>query len=257
MALACGTPTPHDQPRMAALVESPQPLSSSVFDKLVCDIVAGRYLPGTRLPAERDLARVLGASRPTLRESLRRLGEWGMIEARRSSGVVVREARDWTFDVLPAYMRYGAPLKGVETIIRLLKDLLETRRLLYLNVLRMVAPRIPVGSLGTARAALARAWASRQDTAGFLHEDFELVRSITEAADFLPALWMLNSLAGTYLEFGRTMMASPSMVPDDYLSTYETVFSALEKNDPDTACNAMARYLELYDRRILGAFSIV
>ncbi len=241
---------------MAALVETPQPLSSSVFDKLVCDIVAGRYLPGTRLPAERDLARVLGASRPTLREALRRLGEWGMIEARRSSGVVVREAREWTFDVLPAYMRFGAPIKGVDTIVRLLKDLLETRRLLYVNVLRMVAPRIPAGSLGAARAALTRAWAARQDTAGFLHEDFELVRSITEAAEFLPALWMLNSLAGTYLEFGRTMMGSPSMVPDDYLTTYEVVFSALEQNDADTACKAMSRYLELYDQRILAAFSI-
>ncbi|HKA91676.1 MAG TPA: GntR family transcriptional regulator [Haliangiales bacterium] len=241
---------------MAALVETPQPLSSSVFDKLVCDIVAGRYLPGTRLPAERDLARALGASRPTLREALRRLGEWGMIEARRSSGVVVREPREWTFDVLPAYMRFGAPIRGVETIVRLLKDLLETRRLLYVNVLRMVAPRIPAGSLGAARAALARAWAARQDTAGFLHEDFELVRSITEAAEFLPALWMLNSLAGTYLEFGRTMMGSPSMVPDDYVTTYEVVFAALEKNDADTACKAMSRYLEHYDQRVLAAFSI-
>jgi DNA-binding FadR family transcriptional regulator len=242
---------------MAALVESPQPLSSSVFDKLVSDIVAGRYLPGTRLPAERDLARVLGASRPTLREALRRLGEWGMIEARRSSGVVVRERREWTFDVLPAYMRFGAPIKGVDAIVRLLKDLLETRRLVYVNVLRMVAPRISPGSLGAARAALTRAWAARQDTAAFLHEDFELVRSITEAAEFLPALWMLNSLAGTYLEFGRTMMGSPSLVADDYVTTYEVVFSALEQNDADAACKAMARYLELYDQRILSAFSIV
>ncbi len=52
------------------------------------------------------------------------------------------------------------------------------------------------------------------------------------------------------------MMGSPSMVPDDYLTTYEVVFSALEQNDADTACKAMSRYLELYDQRILAAFSI-
>jgi GntR family transcriptional regulator, transcriptional repressor for pyruvate dehydrogenase complex len=242
---------------MAAVVDpTPQPLSSSVFDKLVADIVSGRYASGTRLPAERDLARVLGASRPTLREALRRLGEWGMIEAKRSSGVVVRGARDWTFDALPAYMRYGAATKGVQALIRILKDLLETRRLVYVNVLRMVAPRIAPDSLGSARAAVQRAWTARQDTATFLHEDFELVRSITEAADFLPAMWMLNSLAGTYLEFGRMMIGSPSLVPDDYLSTYESVFGALEKNDADSACRAMTRYLENHDQRVLQAFAI-
>ncbi|MDX2089282.1 MAG: GntR family transcriptional regulator, partial [Kofleriaceae bacterium] len=48
----------------------------AVFEKLLADIVGGTYRSGTRLPAERELSRLLGASRPTLREALRRLGEW-------------------------------------------------------------------------------------------------------------------------------------------------------------------------------------
>src|SRR5262245_7603855 len=92
------------------------PLATSVFDQLLEDIVSGRYEPGARLPAERDLARLLGASRPTLREALRRLGEWGLIEARRSSGIVVREPREWNFDVLPSYLRHGAPRQGGKAI---------------------------------------------------------------------------------------------------------------------------------------------
>ena len=39
---------------------------------------------GARLPAERELSRMLGASPPTsLREALRRLGEWNLVEPRR------------------------------------------------------------------------------------------------------------------------------------------------------------------------------
>ena len=80
-------------------------LHALVFEELISQIVSGKYKPGTRLPPERDLARMMGASRPTLREALRRLGEWRLIETRRSSGLVVRPMRDWQFDVLhqPAF----------------------------------------------------------------------------------------------------------------------------------------------------------
>src|SRR5215468_6476737 len=71
----------------------PQPTEvtaiDAVFETLLKNIVSGAYPSGTRLPAERELSRQLGASRPTLREALRRLGEWCLVEPRRGSGVVV------------------------------------------------------------------------------------------------------------------------------------------------------------------------
>src|SRR5690349_23299676 len=80
-----------------------------VFERLLADIVRGVHPAGTRLPAERELSRQLGASRPTLREALRRLGEWNLVEPRRGSGVVVRPYRDWSFYVMAAYLRFGKP----------------------------------------------------------------------------------------------------------------------------------------------------
>jgi GntR family transcriptional repressor for pyruvate dehydrogenase complex len=240
---------------MAALTQKHTPLTSSVFERLLADIVSGVYPPGTRLPAERDLARQIGASRPTLREALRRLGEWGLIETKRSSGVVVCEARDWSFDVLPAVVAYGASTKGLRWVLTLIKDLLDLRRVLVLEVLKLVAPRTARGSLDKARAAAARAFGERKDASVFHREDFEFIREIVLAADFVPGLLMLNSLGRTYLALARSM-TSAAAIPDDYLVSYERVLAALEKNDGDRAAAAMAGYLDGHDSRVITALHV-
>src|SRR5438477_2699697 len=99
----------------------------AVFEKLLSDIVRGAHPAGSRLPAERELSRLLGASRPTLREALRRLGEWNLVEPRRGSGIVVRPYRDWSFEVIGAYLRYGKPDANQPNIARILLDLFAMR----------------------------------------------------------------------------------------------------------------------------------
>ncbi|MBW2139008.1 MAG: FadR family transcriptional regulator, partial [Deltaproteobacteria bacterium] len=49
-------------------------------------IDAGHLKPGSRLPAEREFAKMLDVSRPSLREALRTLSLLGIIENRPGSG---------------------------------------------------------------------------------------------------------------------------------------------------------------------------
>jgi DNA-binding FadR family transcriptional regulator len=228
----------------------PTPSLANVFDRLLSDIVSSKYPPGARLPAERDLSRILGASRPTLREALRRLGEWGMVQPRRGSGVEVRPIFEWSIDVLPAYLRLGAPL---DTLGPLVRDVLALRKVVLLEVIRLVAPRLDAKKLLPARAAVERAWAARNDIATFVAEDFECIRAIGRAAGALPALWMLNTISGVYLEIAKTMTGAAT-VPDDYLDTYRSVLAALERGDGAAACSGLGSYFDHYDRRLLAAF---
>ncbi|WP_281352629.1 FadR/GntR family transcriptional regulator [Skermanella pratensis] len=52
----------------------------------------GELPPGHRLPPERDLARQLGVSRPTVREAMIALEIAGLVEVRTGSGAYVRKA---------------------------------------------------------------------------------------------------------------------------------------------------------------------
>jgi len=231
----------------------PTPSLANVFDRLLSDIVTGTYPPGARLPAERDLSRLLGASRPTLREALRRLGEWGMVRPRRGSGVEVRPIFEWSVDVLPAYLKLGAPQGTLGPLIR---DVLGLRKVVLLEVIRLVAPRLDEKKLLPARAAVERAWAARHDVATFVAEDFECIRAIAQAAGTLPAVWMLNTISGVYLEIAKTMTGA-AMVPETYLDTYRSVLAALERGNGTAACDELGRYFDHYDRRLVAAFAEV
>jgi DNA-binding FadR family transcriptional regulator len=64
-------------------------LYRQIADQIAALIDHGEYAPGARLPPERDLAKQLGVSRPSVREALIALEVEGYVEVRIGSGVYV------------------------------------------------------------------------------------------------------------------------------------------------------------------------
>lgn len=69
--------------RDAGAPSRPRSRADEVTDRLVTAIAVGEYLPGARLPAERDLAASLGVGRMTARAAIARLVERGLLETQR------------------------------------------------------------------------------------------------------------------------------------------------------------------------------
>jgi GntR family transcriptional regulator, transcriptional repressor for pyruvate dehydrogenase complex len=226
----------------------------TVFEKLLSDIVQGVHSAGTRLPAERELARLLGASRPTLREALRRLGEWNLVEPRRGSGIVVRPYRDWSIEVLAGYLRYGKPDPTQPSIGRLLIDMFAMRRAIVIEVIRLTAPRVPQGGTQGARVAMARAWALR-DQPNYTKEDFEVMRQLVEAARFTPGLWLMNRVADIWLDAAAALRFA-IRAPDDYVAVHTKFFDLIEAGEPDAARTVMSEYLDRHDERVVKALEV-
>lgn len=64
-------------------------LASQVVDKIVKSIQGGIFEAGDKLPPERELATMLGISRPTLRQALQSLRVLGVLDIRQGSGTYV------------------------------------------------------------------------------------------------------------------------------------------------------------------------
>ena len=67
-------------------------LYQRIANEIAAAIAQGRYKPGSRLSAERDLAEEFGVSRPTIREAMIALEMRGLVEARQGSGIYVTQA---------------------------------------------------------------------------------------------------------------------------------------------------------------------
>src|SRR6478736_3902200 len=67
----------------------PRRLYLQIADQVRSLITAGEFPPGSRLPAERELAKRFGVSRPSLREALIALEVEGYVDVRPGSGIMV------------------------------------------------------------------------------------------------------------------------------------------------------------------------
>ena len=89
----------------------PQRLYRQIADQVRGAIKTGHWAVGQRLPAERDLARQFGVSRPSVREAMIALEVEGWVEVRTGSGVYVlrrrRDTRTRAAAVVPLATEWG------------------------------------------------------------------------------------------------------------------------------------------------------
>jgi GntR family transcriptional repressor for pyruvate dehydrogenase complex len=68
----------------------PKKISEEIVEQIKKLIAKGELKPGARIPSERDLATMLGVSRPSVREAIMVLEAMGFLDSRQGGGTFVR-----------------------------------------------------------------------------------------------------------------------------------------------------------------------
>jgi GntR family transcriptional regulator, transcriptional repressor for pyruvate dehydrogenase complex len=192
----------------------------------------GIYVPGDRLPPERELAPVLGVSRTTLRAALRLLEGEGLVESRRGAagGAFVREAA-----------RPMLSESGLLAQVRAFDDLLDFRLANECAAARLAALRRSDRDLHLMSEALE---GIRRNTAIdlFRRADSNFHLAIADAAR--------NPLLQSAIEDGRAAMFAPLALLDfevmqtNALEGHRMIMHAISAADPVAAERAMAAHIE-------------
>ena len=197
------------------------------------ELLANEIPPGGRLPAEREMARLLGVSRPALREAVKVLEARGRLVVRHGQGVFVATTPG---DAV------AQRLHNLELTLRELYDMREVLEVPAVAWAVSVATAQDIAGLADALAVeeAARADPIDFDRLGQLDAAFHL--SIVEIANnrFLrQTLGVLQEMLASGME---TTLTVPGRVAES-LEEHRRIFDAVVSRDGEAARDAVATHI--------------
>lgn len=217
----------------------PSPIvRETVVDHLVKriseDIVTGRYPPGSLLPPEREFASDYEVTRTSLKHTLVRLEQAGLIETRHGVGSRVRDFEATAgLALLPLLVQAGQEGWVAEVA--------DARRLVGALIAREAATHRSKADLTELRA-LVTSLRTAEPGAAAQRAEAEVHRVLTRASGNRIFVLLVNSLLDAYLSVGHVLLA-PFASPGRLATGLTKVIDAVEQRDRAAAEHTYDRYL--------------
>ncbi len=214
-------------------------LSEDIVQRLLTLIRERELHPGEKLPPERELASLMGVSRPSLREALRALSIMNVLEIRQGDGAYVSSLEP---NLLMAHLDFVFALTDSTFL-----ELFEARKVLEPGIAAMAATRINADELERMEACHRQSLDQIDDHAEFVAADIALHDLIAQAAKnsilerFMAGIRQLGQVS-------RQRTVERPGVPRQSVQDHRAIIDALHKRDPQAASQAMLHHLDHIER---------
>jgi GntR family transcriptional regulator, transcriptional repressor for pyruvate dehydrogenase complex len=195
----------------------------------------GELRPGSRMPAERELASLTGVSRPTVRAALQALAAMGVVKTRHGAGTFISEKPLFESESL----RIMAAVHGFSR-----EDMFEARRLLEVSAAGMAAERATSEQMAALSEEVSDMFASMNDPQAFLVHDIRFHRVIA-AASGNPIVASLVEMVSSLFYDTRRATASRATESNmqDAAEMHRQIYKAIRGRKPDRARTLMNEHL--------------
>ena len=219
----------------------PRRLYRQIADQISAMIGKGEYVPGSRLPPERDLAKQLGVSRPSVREALIALEVEGLLDVRVGSGIYVTD---------PGKRRQRDALQGDSGPF----EVIRARVLIEGECAALAAKNANPAQLRALRAAHANVIKESKRDHNPLAADRLFHMSIAEAGGNSALVLLTQTLwdqrMGPLYRSLERKLEYPKMAAET-VREHAAIVSAIVRRDPRAARNAMRQHMNQTHNRYI------
>ena len=217
----------------------PRRLYRQIADQIRTLIGNGEVAPGARLPAERDLARQLGVSRPSLREALIALEVEGLLDVRVGSGIYVAQ---------PGSRAHGAVLADASGPF----EVIRARWMIESECAALAARHASAAQLRAIRKAHAdlqkeaKRYRNPLDADRLFHVRIAQATGNSALELVVQTLW--DQRVGPLYRALESKLEYPAMAAET-IGEHEAVLEAILERDAAAARRAMRRHMDMTKKR--------
>ncbi len=196
----------------------------------------GELSPGDRLPPERDLAKLLGVSRPTLRAGIRSLATVGILQSRQGAGTFVATREESpTLDSSP--LRMLSALHGFTS-----DEMFEARIALEMSIAGLAAERATSEQMTLMAEEITGMYASLADPEQYLVHDMRFHQTIAAASNNRILTSLMNMIAAILYD-SRSKTVKRALDLKQSAEQHHNIYRAMREHDPEAAAQAMHDHL--------------
>ncbi len=232
-------------PESRFTVVSRSTLPEEVANRLLTLIREQQLRPGSKLPAERNLARMMDVSRPVVREALRALALMRVVDIRQGAGTYVTSLEP---SQLVAHLDFVFSKDSVALV-----QLLEARRVVEAGNARLAASRATESEIAALSDLVVSLAGCIDDPDRFSELDIALHDAVCAAANNFLLTQFMN-IVNTLGKVSRERTGGRRAVREATLEDHRRILDALRAHDPDAAARAMLGHLDHVEQGLKPAF---
>ena len=211
--------------------------SELVMQEILSSIVSGELKPGDKLPPERELTKMFGVGRSTVREATSALVLMGCLEVTQGRGTFLKK------DFQPA-RPFSMKLSDIQAAANIF-DLIEMREILECNAVKLAARRADANHIRKIKEALSKMKEAVQDIQRFSDCDFDFHVSLARATgnEMIHEMmtWLVQKVHKEYEKFRPKALFQL----DEAIVTAEQIVASVIKGDEEKAARFMRDHLNL------------
>jgi DNA-binding FadR family transcriptional regulator len=213
-------------------------VSEEAASRLEAMIRDGTFPEGTLLPPERELMRIFGVGRASIREALYALGRMGLVQVRTGERPLVTRPtpENLLTELSGAARHFLAGTGGAE-------HFQEARALFEVGVARLAAMRADRDDIERLRQALEANSAARGDVKRFERTDVAFHYVLAQITGN-PIFTAVHDALVEWLTSQRTITLRAPGAEEAAFASHRRIFETVAAKDPDAAAAAMDEHLK-------------